>query len=360
MGRHSCCFKQKLRKGLWSPEEDEKLLNYITRHGHGCWSSVPKLAGLQRCGKSCRLRWINYLRPDLKRGAFSQDEESLIIELHAALGNRWSQIATRLPGRTDNEIKNFWNSCLKKKLRRKGIDPTTHKPFISDLQSLNVIDQKLTSSITSQVVKSTGSINNPHDQSMVGSSQPGPWWFPATTATSNQNAAFCFNSNTTPTVSDQIVSLISSMSTSSSPSPMTSNFNLVPNNWELNYCNNTVPSQSNSIYSAFFGNHYTEARQIMNNNSNYNNNNLVVDHHHNHQDVKSWASEILHYTEHNQSSETGLEAEVKPDIAKYYWRSTSSLPSPNQEATTLLHDADAEVYGKNLQKLNSMVFDQSL
>ncbi|KAI3439358.1 uncharacterized protein J3R85_004770 [Psidium guajava] len=129
MGRHSCCYKQKLRKGLWSPEEDEKLLNYITRYGHGCWSSVPKLAGLQRCGKSCRLRWINYLRPDLKRGAFSQQEENLIVELHAVLGNRWSQIAAQLPGRTDNEIKNFWNSSLKKKLRQRGIDPTTHKPL---------------------------------------------------------------------------------------------------------------------------------------------------------------------------------------------------------------------------------------
>ncbi|XP_057960983.1 transcription factor MYB61 [Malania oleifera] len=129
MGRHSCCYKQKLRKGLWSPEEDEKLLRHITKYGHGCWSSVPKLAGLQRCGKSCRLRWINYLRPDLKRGAFSQQEENLIIELHAVLGNRWSQIAAQLPGRTDNEIKNLWNSCIKKKLRQRGIDPNTHKPL---------------------------------------------------------------------------------------------------------------------------------------------------------------------------------------------------------------------------------------
>ncbi|XP_062116168.1 transcription factor MYB86-like [Humulus lupulus] len=144
MGRHSCCLKQKLRKGLWSPEEDEKLFNYITRFGVGCWSSVPKLAGLQRCGKSCRLRWINYLRPDLKRGMFSQQEEDLIISLHEVLGNRWAQIAAQLPGRTDNEIKNFWNSCLKKKLVKQGIDPTTHKPLNSDnnTSSMEAKDKK--------------------------------------------------------------------------------------------------------------------------------------------------------------------------------------------------------------------------
>nr|QCH41136.1 MYB transcription factor 24 [Dimocarpus longan] len=130
MGHH-CCTKQKVKRGLWSPEEDEKLINYITTHGHGSWSSVPKLAGLQRCGKSCRLRWINYLRPDLKRGSFTEQEERTIIDVHRILGNRWAQIAKHLPGRTDNEVKNFWNSCIKKKLIAQGIDPNTHNFILS-------------------------------------------------------------------------------------------------------------------------------------------------------------------------------------------------------------------------------------
>lgn len=125
MGHH-CCSKQKVKRGLWSPEEDDKLIRHITTHGHGCWSSVPKLAGLQRCGKSCRLRWINYLRPDLKRGSFTEQEERTIIDVHRILGNRWAQIAKHLPGRTDNEVKNFWNSCIKKKLIAQGLDPNTH------------------------------------------------------------------------------------------------------------------------------------------------------------------------------------------------------------------------------------------
>ncbi|KAK4422573.1 Transcription factor [Sesamum alatum] len=118
MGHHSCCNQQKVKRGLWSPEEDEKLIRYITTHGYGCWSEVPEKAGLQRCGKSCRLRWINYLRPDIRRGRFTPEEEKLIISLHGAVGNRWAHIASHLPGRTDNEIKNYWNSWIKKKIRK--------------------------------------------------------------------------------------------------------------------------------------------------------------------------------------------------------------------------------------------------
>ncbi|XP_073151621.1 transcription factor MYB17-like [Henckelia pumila] len=129
MGRQPCCDKVGLKKGPWTGEEDQKLINFILTNGQCCWRAVPKLAGLLRCGKSCRLRWTNYLRPDLKRGLLSEYEEKMVIDLHAKLGNRWSKIASHLPGRTDNEIKNHWNTHIKKKLKKMGIDPLTHQPL---------------------------------------------------------------------------------------------------------------------------------------------------------------------------------------------------------------------------------------
>ncbi|KAF7849935.1 hypothetical protein BT93_L0107 [Corymbia citriodora subsp. variegata] len=126
--RKPCCEKKgTMNKGAWTKQEDQKLIDYIHKHGEGCWRSLPQAAGLLRCGKSCRLRWVNYLRPDLKRGNFGEDEEDLIIKLHALLGNRWSLIAGRLPGRTDNEVKNYWNTHLRRKLMQMGIDPNNHR-----------------------------------------------------------------------------------------------------------------------------------------------------------------------------------------------------------------------------------------
>ncbi|XP_059441019.1 transcription factor MYB80 [Corylus avellana] len=129
MGRIPCCEKDNVERGQWTPEEDNKLSSYIAQHGTRNWRLIPKNAGLQRCGKSCRLRWTNYLRPDLKHGQFSDAEEQTIVKLHSVVGNQWSLIAARLPGRTDNDVKNHWNTKLKKKLSGMGIDPVTHKPF---------------------------------------------------------------------------------------------------------------------------------------------------------------------------------------------------------------------------------------
>ncbi|KAM7267685.1 hypothetical protein ACFE04_009851 [Oxalis oulophora] len=106
-----------LKKGPWTSAEDAILIEYVKKHGEGNWNAVQKHSGLSRCGKSCRLRWANHLRPNLKKGAFTQEEEQKIIELHAKLGNKWARMATHLPGRTDNEIKNYWNTRIKRRQR---------------------------------------------------------------------------------------------------------------------------------------------------------------------------------------------------------------------------------------------------
>ncbi|KAK8660787.1 hypothetical protein V6N13_051696 [Hibiscus sabdariffa] len=120
MGRAPCCDKAAVKRGPWSPEEDAALKSFVQTHGTGGnWIALPRKAGLKRCGKSCRLRWLNYLRPDIKHGGFTEEEDNIICTLYSQMGSRqeaWSLIASHLPGRTDNDVKNYWNTKLKKKL----------------------------------------------------------------------------------------------------------------------------------------------------------------------------------------------------------------------------------------------------
>ncbi|XBI62555.1 hypothetical protein VPH35_043145 [Triticum aestivum] len=117
MGRAPCCDRAAVKRGPWSPEEDDALRDYMQLHGNtGSWITLPNKAGLKRCGKSCRLRWLNYLRPDIRHGGFTDEEDTIIYSLYSQLGSKWSLIASQLERRTDNDVKNHWNTKLKKRL----------------------------------------------------------------------------------------------------------------------------------------------------------------------------------------------------------------------------------------------------
>ncbi|PWA66730.1 homeodomain-like protein [Artemisia annua] len=154
----------KCKKGLWSPNEDKKLRDYIVNHGLGCWSFVPINAGLQRNGKSCRLRWTNYLRPGLKRGGFTKHEEQIIMTLHGMLGNKWSQMSRHLPGRSDNEIKNHWHSYLKKKSAKQ-------ENIKAKSMSVDIVNEELSSASS---IKSRGSSLEPsqHMEELSAHAEP--------------------------------------------------------------------------------------------------------------------------------------------------------------------------------------------
>ncbi|XP_073049274.1 transcription factor MYB63 [Primulina eburnea] len=161
-GRAPCCDKSKVKKGPWSPAEDLRLVNFVQKNGHSNWRALPKQAGLLRCGKSCRLRWINYLSPDVKRGNFTSEEEQTIINLHNTIGNKWSKIASCLPGRTDNEIKNVWNTHLKKRLTKKSDSNMENLSCPSRTSSSSTQHMlQIEKSIDDQTVRLSNTIDSP-------------------------------------------------------------------------------------------------------------------------------------------------------------------------------------------------------
>ncbi|CAN4104870.1 unnamed protein product [Withania somnifera] len=168
MVRTPCCDENGRKKGTWTPEEDRKLVAYINKYGCWNWRQLPKYAGLARCGKSCRLRWMNYLRPNVRRGNYTKEEDEIILNLHAQLGNKWSAIAVHLPGRSDNEIKNHWHTALKKR--------ANYASNSSD-ESSKKLNNKNSESNTrkrSSVENLNASPNNMHENIVLESSEWSP------------------------------------------------------------------------------------------------------------------------------------------------------------------------------------------
>ncbi|EOY34142.1 Myb domain protein 48 isoform 1 [Theobroma cacao] len=137
--------QEEIRKGPWTEQEDILLVNFVHLFGDRRWDFIAKVSGLKvwrettdRTGKSCRLRWVNYLHPGLKRGKMTPQEERLVLELHAKWGNRWSRIARKLPGRTDNEIKNYWRTHMRKKAQEKkrAMSPSSSSSTTTTVDSL--------------------------------------------------------------------------------------------------------------------------------------------------------------------------------------------------------------------------------
>ncbi|KAE8731919.1 Detected protein of unknown function [Hibiscus syriacus] len=142
--------KTNVVKGQWSSQEDRLLVQLVSRHGTKKWSQIAKLLS-GRVGKQCRERWHNHLRPDIKKDSWSEEEDRKLIATHREIGNKWAEIAKRLPGRTENTIKNHWNATKRRQpSRRKGKGATSPTPsllqnYINSLSSIPTLASTSTS-----------------------------------------------------------------------------------------------------------------------------------------------------------------------------------------------------------------------
>ncbi|XP_015077742.1 myb-related protein 306-like [Solanum pennellii] len=301
MGRPPCCEKSGVKKGPWTPEEDIILVSYIQEHGPGNWRNIPTNTGLLRCSKSCRLRWTNYLRPGIKRGNFTEHEEKMIIHLQALLGNRWAAIASYLPQRTDNDIKNYWNTHLKKKLNNnkkvEGHDDRQEGTSASSSSSqskiikgqwerrlqtdIHTAKQALCDALSLDTTPNNKNNNNnppPHDQDQ----QPPSVQTPTTYASSAENIAkllqnWMKNSPKSTSSSSSKITYMSSLNNNlsigavSSSSPSEGTVNVTPGQgldsiFSFNSSNNSDVSQSVSVDEG--GNFSTPENHNNNNNNN--------------------------------------------------------------------------------------------
>ncbi|XP_057547733.1 transcription factor MYB60-like [Amaranthus tricolor] len=251
MGRPPCCDKDGIKKGPWTPEEDIILVSYIQEHGPGNWRSVPTNTGLQRCSKSCRLRWTNYLRPGIKRGNFTPHEEGMIIHLQALLGNKWAAIASYLPQRTDNDIKNYWNTHLKKKLKR------FQSTFQPDPQASNAT----TSSSSSLNSKSMNEDHSFYHNNMVIPIQP--------SSSTSTSASTCYASST-----ENISRLLESWM---KYSPTSKTKLITSDNHDHNHNNNNNDENSTNYNGSYFEkDHENQFKSILSFDNLLNNNNKIV------------------------------------------------------------------------------------
>ncbi|KAI3423339.1 uncharacterized protein J3R85_011071 [Psidium guajava] len=186
-----------LKRGPWTADEDHALMNYVASHGEGRWNSLARSAGLRRTGKSCRLRWLNYLRPDVRRGNITLEEQLLILDLHSRWGNRWSKIAQYLPGRTDNEIKNYWRTRVQKHAKQLKCDVNS-KQFKDTMRYLwmpRLVERIQAAAAASTSASASTTATSPGGSTVTSTTAADPYKMNNSSSSNNTSSSSCNNYN---------------------------------------------------------------------------------------------------------------------------------------------------------------------